>query len=231
MGWIMFRGVSTENLDDVLVRRMPSHKKASMRRTVYRVKGKDGELSTNEGYDPFDMDCELILFKANAVSRQVINAWADGMGRLITSDDETRAYIASVVDEIDWERDYVGGKYYDVAYITFRCQPVMREAVESTEIFTQTGAIANVGTVDSYPMIIVHGSGECVFSVGDQEITITDVDPQVPVYIDCEAGYVYTEDGATEMTGEFPRLVTGTNAVVLTSGVTQLDIRPRWGWI
>ena len=231
MNWISFRGVSTASLSNILVKRMPSHKKASMRTTTYNVKGKDGELHVHEGYAPFDMECEIMLLSATAPNRQIINAWADGTGKLITSDDSTRAYIASVVEEVEWARDHVNGKFYDVALITFHCQPIMKEAVESVETFTQTGAIANIGTVDSYPLITVHGSGECVFCVGAQEITLTDVDANYPVYIDSESGYVYTENGAAEMVGEFPVLSVGTNAIIITSGVTQLDIKPRMGWV
>ena len=179
----------------------------------------------------YDLNCRIMLFGTNnAVNRQVINAWADGTGKLITSDDSTRAYMATA-GNIDWTRDYVGGKFYDVATIYFRCQPIMREAVESEETFTADGAIVNVGTVESYPLITVHGNGDCVFSVAGQEITLSDVASDNPVVIDCDAGYVYTTDGAAEMSGEFPVLAIGSNDVILTSGVTQLDIKPRWGWI
>lgn len=230
MSWISFRGVSTESLSNVLVKRMPDHQKAKMRYTAYTIKGRDGELRSNEGYAMYDIDCEIGLFKANAVSRQVINAWADGTGKLITSDDDTLAYMATAGD-IQWTRDCVNGKYYDVAEINFRCQPIMREAVESEEHFTESGAIANIGTVESYPLITVHGSGECVFSINGYEITLTDVNANNPVVIDSDAGYVYTTDGAAEMSGEFPVLDLGSNVVTIVSGVTQLDIKPRWGWI
>lgn len=230
VNWISFRGVSTETLSNVIVRRMPDHKKAAMRYTAYDIKGKDGELRVNEGYGMIDLELEVMLWNCTAPNRQVVNAWADGTGKLITSDDDTRAYMATAED-IEWTRDKIGGKFYDVASINFRCQPIMREAVESEEHFTESGSIANVGTVESYPLITVHGSGECVFSINGYDITLTDVDADNPVVIDSDAGYVYTTDGAAEMSGEFPVLSIGSNAVTITSGVTQIDIKPRWGWI
>lgn len=230
MSWISFRGVSTESMSNILVKRMPDHKKAAMRYTAYSIKGRDGELHINEGYATYDLDCEIMIFKASdASNRQMINDWADGTGKLITSDDSAKAYMATA-QEIEWTRDCVGGKFYDVALIHFICQPIMREANESEETFTEDGEIVNLGTVESYPLITVHGSGECVFSVAGQEITLANVAPDNPVTIDCDAGYVYTTDGASEMIGEFPVLSLGSNEIVLTSGVTQLDIRPRWGW-
>jgi phage-related protein len=229
--WISFRGVRSDSISHVRVAEMPVASRGAMRFTQYSVKGRDGTLQVNEGYEPYDVKCKLILYQCTAVEKYNINLWASGSGRLIASDDPSRAWIATVNEAVTWKRYKTGNKYNDVAEITWTCQPIMREAVESEETFTASGAIANIGTVDSYPMITVHGSGDCVFSVAGQEIILTDVDAGTPVYIDCENGYVYTENGAAEMTGEFPVLGMGENAVILTSGVTRIDIKPRWGWL
>lgn len=229
--WISFRGVRSDSLSNVRVGKMPVASRAPMRFTQYRVKGRDGALHVNEGYDTYSVTCELIVYQGTGVEKYNVNLWATGSGRLIASDDATRAWIATVNDEVKWKRYKTGNKYNDIAEITFAVQPIMREAVESTQTFTADGAVANLGTVDSYPLITVHGSGDCVFSIGENEITLTDVDANTPVIIDCETGYVYTTDGAAEMTGEFPVLGAGSTTVTLGSGVTQIDIKPRWGWI
>jgi phage-related protein len=105
MGYLSFRGVSTQNLTDVYVQTMPSHKKAAKRMTEYRVKGRDGVLHVDEGFDNMDIPVRLVLINAGAEARQLVNAWADGTGKLITSDDLSKAYKATVIDEIIWNRD------------------------------------------------------------------------------------------------------------------------------
>ena len=80
-------------------------------------------------------------------------------------------------------------------------------------------------------MIKVNGSGDASFSVNGNEITIDDMTANVPVYIDSETGYVYTASGATAMTGDFPVLDMGENTITITSGITSLEITPRWRWI
>lgn len=104
MGYLIFRNVSTESLGKVYVSQMPSHKKASLRTTEYYVKGRDGALHVSEGYADFELQTVLVLLDAGADKRQIVNAWADGTGKLITSDDLTKAYKATVIGEIRWKR-------------------------------------------------------------------------------------------------------------------------------
>ena len=232
MGYLIFRGVSTASLQDVVVVTMPSHRKASMRYTEYYVKGRDGALHVDEGLANFDLPpVRLGLLRANTNARQLVNAWADGTGKLITSDDLTRAYKATVKEEIEWSRDYANGGFYDVATITFNCQPYMYEAQDSVITLTQTGALLNPGSATALPLIQVNGSGFCSFTMNGTTVGIDGVTSGVPVYIDCENGYVWTESGPAAITGEFPELGMGGNAVTLNSGITSLVVTPHWRWI
>ena len=282
MGYVMFRGTSTASLSGVEVLEMPSHKKAAKRMTEYDVKGMDGTLHRDEGFENFDVTVRLILIDAPATARQLVNAWADGYGKLITSDDLSKAYKAIVKDEIEWHRDvasafidafsstkqyyignfciYAGSIYkftanhkgtwnandvviqpwlvkgvYDVADITFNCNPCMYEAVDSNIVFTQGGVITNPGTADAFPLIKVEGSGTCDFRIGETEefyIIIYDMEANVPVYIDCETGYVYTASGSKDMVGKIPHLHLGDNTVVFgQNGLTKLTFTPRWRWV
>ena len=104
MGYVSFRGVSTQNLSHVYVQMMPSHKKARKRMTEYYVKGRDGALHVDEGFENTDITIRLVLINAGAEARQLVNAWADGTGKLISSDDLSRAYMATVIEEIVWNR-------------------------------------------------------------------------------------------------------------------------------
>lgn len=231
MSYIKFRGVSTASMANVVVVQMPSHKKAKMRYTQYEIPARNGDLHLLEGYASFDIQCALRLVKNDATARQTINAWADGTGDLVLSDDPTKCYKATVLGEVLWTRDTGNEKFYDTATITFHCQPFMKETTPSVYTFTQSGTIINLGDVDALPLIEVTGSGTCKFTVGGSEITLSGVSSSNHVFIDSEAGYVYTDGGMSTMVGEFPVIPLGTSAVTITSGVTNLKITPRWGWI
>lgn len=231
MGYLIFRGVSTESLTNVYISQMPSHKKAAMRNTEYYVKGRDGALHVDEGYENFDITVSLVLINATATTRQTVNAWADGTGKLISSDDLTKAYNASVKDAIEWTRVQANTGFYDTAAITFNCQPCMYEAVDTVLELTSSQSILNPGSAEAFPLIKVEGSGDVTFSINGDEISIDDMDSQTPVFIDCENGYVYTAEGATTMTGEIPVLPMGTSNVVIGTGITKLTITPHWRWV
>lgn len=284
MGTLTFRGVSTASLDNVIVAQMPSHKKAKMRYTEYYVKGRDGAVHVNEGLANFPIQAKLILLNAGAKARQLVNAWADGTGKLVTSDDPTLAYMATIKDEIVWTRQqaaayipefsatkaYSAGDFvkhtgsiyeflvnhaagawngsevaartylvkglFDVAAITFDCQPYMYEATDSVVVLTASGSIVNPGTAEALPLVEVNGSGDVSFSIAGKSISIAGMTANVPVYIDSETGYIYTATGAATITGECPVIPIATPAapacaVTLGTGITSLRITPRWRWI
>ena len=231
MGYLIFRNVSTRSLPGVEVSQMPSHKKASKRFSEYYVKGRDGALHVDEGFANYDITVSLVLINASAETRQLVNAWADGTGKLVSSDDLTRAYMASVLSEVEWTRVSANGGFYDTARITFNCQPFMVETVDTVLELTDTGEILNPGTEISFPLIKVEGDGNATFSVNGDEIAIDGMTSGTPVYIDCQNGYVYTETGATNMRGEIPSLSRGTNTITFGENVSKLTITPHWRWI
>lgn len=231
MSYLIFRGVSTETLDDVYISKMPSHKKASKRFAEYYVKGRDGALHVDEGYANFELQATLVLVRADAYTRQIVNAWADGTGKLITSDDLTHAYMATVEKEVSWKRVAANGGYYDTATVTFNCQPFMVEAVDSVVEMTETGSVVNPGSAVSYPLIQVNGEGNVSFNFAGYPIEIDGMTAGVPVFIDCANGYIYTASGAATIRGEIPMLQLGSNAITFGQGVTQITITPHWRWV
>lgn len=232
MGYLIFRGVSTETLTGVYVSKMPSHKKASMRFTEYYVKGRDGAFHVDEGLSNFEIEVLLVLINATSSTRQLVNAWADGTGKLVTSDDLTKAYKASVKSEIEWTRVKANSGFYDTAKIVFTCDPCMYEATETVQVFTDSGAILNPGSADAFPLIAIEGDGTSTVTIAGNEIEIEAMTPNVPVYLDCENGYVYTATGATEIRGELPVFPVGEqSSIVFGEGVTKVTVTPHWRWV
>lgn len=278
MSDVWFRGINLTSLGSVYISRMPSHKKAAMRYSEYYVKGRDGALHVDEGLSNFDLQLRVVLINGNAKLRQLVNAWADGTGKLVTTDDLTLAYNASVKKEVEWSRlaahqfvadfsntktyavgdfckrngqvyrcktahsgswnanhfeaaNYIANGLFDTADITFTCEPCMVEATDSQVTYTSSGVLQNPGSAEAFPLIEVNGSGDAEFTINGTTVQIDDMTAGTPVYLDCSAGYVYTADGATTMTGDFPVLSVGNNTITITSGVTSLVITPHWRWV
>lgn len=90
----------------------------------------------------------------------------------------------------------------------------------------------NPSPFNSKPLIRVYGTGD--FKVNDITVTITAHDKPY-IDIDCEAQECYYEgeNMASYVTfsgNDFPELVPGNNYMLLASGITKLDVTPRW-WI
>lgn len=230
MGYVSFRGVSTEALGVWIAKGgMPPHMKAKMRATEYEIPGRNGAVHVIDGYSPFDLPVTLQMMRNDAHTRQLINAWADGTGKLFTSDDTQRVWEATVLRAVEYKRAEYGGKFYDTATVVFRCQPFMREREPERIELTASGTLRNIGNVEALPEIVVYGNGNCTVNIGRQTITLEGVAGDVT--IDSTAGYVYAETGAVSMKGEFPTLGLGDTAVSFGGGVTSLVITPHWGWI
>ena len=215
----------------VEVSRMPSHKKAGKRFSEYYVKGRDGALHVDEGYSNFDLNASLVLINGDSSQRQIVNEWADGSGKLITSDDPTKAYLAAVEQEVTWTRVKAPTGFFDTANITFNCKPYMVEANEQDIALTATGTVKNKGNMIAYPLIKVEGQGIVSFNFAGFPIMLTGVDAGVPVYIDCENGYVYSQGNARTMKGDIPWLGLGENTISFGNHVDRITITPHWRWL
>ena len=116
-------------------------------------------------------------------------------------------------------------------YMEFDCMPqrFLKSGEEPVE-FTEDGTIENEYR-ESLPLIRVYGSGE--LGIGNQLIEIQENDFEY-IDIDCEIMDCYS--GATNCNqyvsqmGQYPKLRTGITGITLGSGITSVEITPRW-WI
>lgn len=95
---------------------------------------------------------------------------------------------------------------------------------------TASGTITNPTVFSAKPLIRVYGNG--VLGVGADSITIIN-NANNNIYIDCQSGLAYR--GATNMNSsitlsgfDFPALVGGVNNIALGTGISKVEIVPRW---
>lgn len=117
--------------------------------------------------------------------------------------------------------------------LEFDCYPQrFLKAGEQAVEFTAAGNLINKQLTVAKPLIRAYGTGS--FSVGGVTIQITTANGYTD--IDCDLQEAYKDTLATNCNGNvvltnatFPELHPGANAVTL-SGITKLEITPRW-WV
>lgn len=121
--------------------------------------------------------------------------------------------------------------------ISFDCKPQRwLTSGETVQTFTASGTITNPTLFPARPLLAVTGAGN--LTVGTQTMTlIARSNPASILYIDCESqeawelsgGVMYSRNDYVQNAGDdFPSLVAGSNTVTLGTGITNVDITPRW---
>ena len=117
--------------------------------------------------------------------------------------------------------------------LEFDCYPQrFLKSGEHAVDFTAAGSLENRQLTEAKPLIRAYGTGS--FTIGTTSVQITQANGYTD--IDCELQEAFKDTLATDCNGNiiltngiFPTLMPGTNTVTL-SGITRLEIKPRW-WV
>ncbi len=201
------------------------------RATFTNVPGRSGSLTTLEGDDVYD---DLLLtascFIADPARIPAIAAWLRGSGQVTFANRQGGFYHARIVNQIPFEKILRGNPHRAFA-VNFRCKPFWYQAGVEPITLTASGTfITNPGSVFSEPVITVYGSGEVTLMVG---MTITELEITDSITLDTPLMEAYS--GSTSMnncmSGDFPTLLPGQNAVSWTGNVSRVVIQPNWRYL
>lgn len=155
-----------------------------------------------------------------------------GYRRLTDTFDTSHYYMASYTEPFDLTADMHSLKR-GRGTITFDCKPQrFLLSGETAVVKTSTGTITNPTRFASKPLLRVTTTRATasVLGVGSTNITIT---RQGVTYIDCDTGRAY--NGTTPYdayvainTMDFPTLEPGSNGITLNTGISRVEITPRW---
>lgn len=142
-------------------------------------------------------------------------------------DQYRKAYYAGGLDVDAWPT-LDAGQFE----ITFNCKPQRYlTSGDSTTSFTASGTISNPTQFESHPLIRIYGIGSA--TINGVTVTISDADTYTD--IDCELMDAYkgstSKNAFVSFSGvDFPVLSPGSNTITLGTGVSKIDITPRW-WV
>ena len=200
----------------------------SERVTFTDVPGRSGSLTQLEGDDVYDdMVLTATCLIADPSRIPEIAAWLRGSGTVTFANRQGGFYHAHVVNQIPFEKILRGNPHRSFA-INFRCKPFWYLSdVKPITLTTSGSFITNPGCVASEPVITVYGSGEITLMVG---MTITELEITDKITLDTSLMEAYS--GSTSMnscmSGDFPSLLPGKNAVSWSGNVSRVEIQPNW---
>ena len=201
----------------------------SERATFTDVPGRSGSLTTLEGenvYDDMVLTATCLIDDPDRISE--IAAWLKGSGTVTFANRDGGFYYARVVNQIPFEKVLRGNPHRRFA-VNFRCKPFWYlTGVEPITLSVSSGIINNSGTVFSEPIITVYGSGEITLMVGVTIVELSGISGSITINTPIMEAYAGTISMNGCMSGDFPRLQPGQNAISWSGDVTCIVIQPNW---
>ena len=196
------------------------------------VPGRPGSLTQLEGDDVYDdMILTATCFIADPAQIPAIAAWLKGKGTVTFANRTGGHYIARIANQIPFEKVLRGNPHCSFA-VNFRCYPFWyQENVSDVTITTSGDTITNPGSVYSEPLITVYGSGNITLMVGTTIVELTNVSSSIVLDCALKEAYKGTTLMNDHMSGDFPVLKPGLNAVSWSGNVTRIVIKPNWRYL
>ena len=196
------------------------------------VPGRAGSLTTLEGEDVYD---DLLLtaecYLADPTRIPGIAAWLKGKGTVTFANRPGGHYRARVANQIPFEKILRGNPHVSFS-VNFRCYPFWyAESVSPITITESATVINNPGTVYAEPIITVNGSGDITLMINTTVIELTGISGSIILNTELQEAYKGSTLMNDHMTGEFPVLSPGQNAVSWTGSVTSIVIQPNWRYL
>jgi len=226
--WFEWNGVNctTKGLH---VLELPPITVPAERATFTNVPGRPGSLTTLEADDVYDdMILTATCIVADPSAIPVIAGWLKGNGTVTFANRQGGFYYARIANQISFEKILRGNPHRSFA-VNFRCKPFWYAANVQPQTFTaSTSTINNPGSVYSEPVITVYGSGEITLAVGTGIVELVDIASSITLDSVLQEAYNGTESMNGCMSGEFPILKPGMNAISWTGDVTRVVVQPNW---
>ena len=114
--------------------------------------------------------------------------------------------------------------------LVFSCMPQQYlKSGERMQVLTGSGTVYNPTIYPAKPLLRIYGSGTIL--IGDERVTITDNDSFIDLDCELEDAYRDTVNMNQHLeleNGDFPALHAGSNSITFVSGITKIELIPRW---
>lgn len=228
--WLTFDGVSLKDFG-VYINGNQTYNAPARSREVVNVPGRNGALLLDNGrFDNVEVTYHAFIYRDFSVN-------VEGLRNLLLSRTAYKRLEDTYHSEEYRLGIYKGNFSADVVEwleagefdLVFDCKP-QRFLVsgEETVEFTSSGSILNETEQIAKPLLRVYGTGS--FTVGSGTMTISSANVYTDIDCDLMDAYKGTTNCNGNVSGTFPTLTPGDNTVTLNTGITKIEIIPRW-WV
>lgn len=229
--WLTFDGISLKDFG-VYINGNGTFNAPARSREVINIPGRNGALMIDNGrYENTEVTYHAFIYDNFSVN-------IEGLRNLLLSK-TTYKTLRDTYHPVEYRLGiYKGNFQADVVEwlqagefdLTFDCKPqrFLDSGEELIEFTSASNTILNPTAQIAKPLLRVYGTG--VYSVNGRQMTISSAD----VYTDIDCDLMDAYKGLTNcngnISGDFPELVPGENTVSIVSGITKIEITPRW-WV
>ena len=229
--WFSWNGVKSTDYG-VHITTQPSVIRPSERATFTSIPARSGSLTTLEAddvYDDFILPVECAVGDLSRIHE--IGAWLKGAGTLRLAARPGGFFYARIANQIEFAK-VLRNHEHRTFTVNFRCQPFWyAEAMPPITLTASGGTITNPGNVSSEPVITVYGSGEITLMVGLTIVELEGVSGSITLDTPLMEAYSGTTSMNNNMSGDFPTLTPGMNAVCWSGSVTKIEVQPNWRYL
>lgn len=232
-GLIVYDGESSADYG-MVISEAPSFEAPVRKNTVFNVPGRNGSIVFQEdAFEDVQRNYKVWLTKAGeenfSDSVYGFASWLNSKVGYLRLEDNFEPKIFRLAY-------FNGGAHitnemmqYGETTISFTCRPERFYKDGEQALFVSDGvSINNPTKYASKPLIYLEGSGSVTVSISGVSIVASLTDY---MYIDCEAMNAYrqtAENKNSSISGSFPTIEPGINAIGITGSVTKCLITPRY---
>lgn len=229
--WFIWNGVKCTEYG-IHVLEQPPMTIPAERETFTNIPGRSGSLTTLEGdavYDDLLLTAQCLL--PDPAKIPAVAAWLRGGGKVTFANRPGGFYHARIVNQIPFEKVLRGNPHRSFS-VNFRCKPFWyQENVPEITVTASSTFVNNPGSVYSEPVITVHGSGEITLMVGMTIVELDGITDSITLDSPLMEAYQGVVSMNSCMSGDFPTLLPGQNAISWTGNVTKVVIQPNWRYL
>ena len=222
--YFIFNGTKSSSIG-IIIKELPPIIKAEKNIDSISISGSNRTLHIdNQTYKPKTYKISCILTENANINS--IKALLDSTGILELSSEPNIEYRATIKNQIDFGKYLTYLKNFS---ITFELDPIGYSKTAKDDVYTSSSNEFTVnGTSVVYPTIIVTGTG--TFTLNNVAVEVL----ETGITIDCDLMNC-TKSGINKndkvILDVFPKLIVGTNTLVLDSGITSVELIYKEGWL
>jgi len=193
------------------------------------VDGREGTLTMLRGWED-----TVFEMRAALVGTDIPNRWRTALPKILNaktiffSNDNGVYFKIKHAEAGALERRL--SSLYEFPII-FTCAPFRYLRNVPLTTMTASGTVNNTGTVYSLPKIIVYGTGSRTLTINGKPIILNLLSGSLILDSELKECYFGNVAQNNRMTGDFPVFNVGNNTITLGTGITKIEIEPRWRYL